>query len=165
MHNAALAALGLNWRYLACDVPPENLRSALAGAGALRFIGLNLTVPHKLLAFEMVDANKVMWSSRADGTIPENAWTHLAVVVERASRKTSYYLNGALDSARDLPATFTGALDVAGGDLSLGSNWQPFIGLLDEVRILQRALNPAEIKASYEQEKGTRASAAYNVVE
>lgn len=55
MHNAALTALGLNWRYLACDVPPENLRSALAGAGALRFIGLNLTVPHKLLAVEMVD--------------------------------------------------------------------------------------------------------------
>ena len=55
MQNAALAELGLNWRYLACDVPPENLRPALTGAGALRFIGLNLTVPHKLLAVEMVD--------------------------------------------------------------------------------------------------------------
>jgi shikimate dehydrogenase len=56
MQNAGIAALGLNWRYLAFDVPPDNLREAIAGAKAMRFIGLNLTVPHKLLAMEMVDA-------------------------------------------------------------------------------------------------------------
>jgi shikimate dehydrogenase len=55
MQNAGIAALGLNWRYLAFDVHPENLREAIAGAKAMRFIGLNLTVPHKLLALEMVD--------------------------------------------------------------------------------------------------------------
>lgn len=55
MHNAALAALGLNWRYLAFDVHPENLRAAISGAKAMQFIGLNLTVPHKVLAVEMVD--------------------------------------------------------------------------------------------------------------
>ena|SRR5439155_1569081 len=55
MHNAALATLGLNWRYLAFDVPPAHLRSAINGAKALKYIGLNLTVPHKLLALEMVD--------------------------------------------------------------------------------------------------------------
>jgi shikimate dehydrogenase len=56
MHNPALAALGLDWRYLACDVRPDRLRAALAGAQAMQFIGLNLTVPHKLLALDMVDA-------------------------------------------------------------------------------------------------------------
>ncbi|MBI3879497.1 MAG: shikimate dehydrogenase [Verrucomicrobia bacterium] len=55
MHNAALEALGLNWRYLAFYVHPDNLRAAIAGAKAMRFLGLNLTVPHKLLAVEMVD--------------------------------------------------------------------------------------------------------------
>jgi shikimate dehydrogenase len=55
MHNAGIAALGLNWRYLAFDVLPDNLPAALAGAKAMKFIGLNLTVPHKLLALEMVD--------------------------------------------------------------------------------------------------------------
>jgi len=55
MQNAGLAALGLDWRYLAFDVPPELLREALAGAKAMRFLGLNLTVPHKLLAFDLVD--------------------------------------------------------------------------------------------------------------
>ena len=55
MQNAGLAALGLDWRYLAFDVFPENLRTAIAGAQAMKFAGLNLTVPHKLLAMEMVD--------------------------------------------------------------------------------------------------------------
>ena len=56
MHNAAFAALGLNWRYLAFEVDPKNLRAAIEGAKAMNFVGLNLTVPHKLLAFEIVDA-------------------------------------------------------------------------------------------------------------
>jgi shikimate dehydrogenase len=56
MQNAGLAALGLNWRYLAFAVDPRNLRVAIQGAKAMNFIGLNLTVPHKLLALDMVDA-------------------------------------------------------------------------------------------------------------
>lgn len=55
MHNAAFAALGLNWRYLAFEVDPKNLRAAIEGAKAMNFAGVNLTVPHKLLAVEMVD--------------------------------------------------------------------------------------------------------------
>ena len=55
MQNAGLAALGLNWRYLAFEVHPDNLRAAILGAKAMNFIGLNLTVPHKLLALDMVD--------------------------------------------------------------------------------------------------------------
>ena len=55
MHNAAIAALGLHWAYLAFDVHPEHLSRAIAGAKAMNFIGLNLTVPHKLLAVDMVD--------------------------------------------------------------------------------------------------------------
>ncbi|HEV2695133.1 MAG TPA: shikimate dehydrogenase [Verrucomicrobiae bacterium] len=56
MHNAAFAALGLNWRYVACEVDPKNLREAIAGAKAMNFAGINLTVPHKLMAMGMVDA-------------------------------------------------------------------------------------------------------------
>ncbi len=55
MQNAGFAALGLPWRYLAFDVAPEQLPEAVRGAQAMRFIGLNLTVPHKLRALELVD--------------------------------------------------------------------------------------------------------------
>ncbi len=55
MHNAAFASLGLNWRYLAFEVDPKYLRAAIDGARAMNFAGLNLTLPHKLLAPGMVD--------------------------------------------------------------------------------------------------------------
>ena len=55
MHNAAFAALGLNWRYLAFEVHPDSLGAAIEGARAMGFAGLNLTVPHKLLAVDLVD--------------------------------------------------------------------------------------------------------------
>ncbi len=55
MHNAGLAVLGLDWRYLAFEVDPARLGAALAGARAMQFIGINLTVPHKILAMGLVD--------------------------------------------------------------------------------------------------------------
>lgn len=55
MQNAGIAELGLNWRYLAFDVLPEQLTEALNGAKAMRYVGLNLTVPHKLIALDWVD--------------------------------------------------------------------------------------------------------------
>ena len=55
MHNAAFASLGLDWRYLAFEVDPKNLHAAIVGAKVMGFAGLNLTVPHKLLAVDLVD--------------------------------------------------------------------------------------------------------------
>jgi shikimate dehydrogenase len=66
MHNAAFAALGLNWRYLAFEVDPKNLRAAIEGAKAMNFAGINLTVPHKLLAVDMVnmlDESAMKWGA------------------------------------------------------------------------------------------------------
>src|SRR5882762_6693309 len=55
MHNAAFTALGLDWRYLAFEVDPKNLRTAIEGAKAMGIAGLNLTVPQKLCAVDTVD--------------------------------------------------------------------------------------------------------------
>jgi len=55
MHNAAFIALGLNWRYLAFQVAPNDLCAAIEGARAMNFAGVNLTVPHKLAAVDMMD--------------------------------------------------------------------------------------------------------------
>ena len=40
MQNAGIAALGLDWKYLAFDVHPDDLSPAIAGAKAMKFIGL-----------------------------------------------------------------------------------------------------------------------------
>lgn len=55
LHNAAYAALGLDWAYLAFAVRPGGLRSAVEGARALGLRGLSVTTPHKELAAEIAD--------------------------------------------------------------------------------------------------------------
>ena len=50
MHNAAFAALGLDWAYVALPTPPERLTEAVRGLAALGFLGANVTAPHKLAA-------------------------------------------------------------------------------------------------------------------
>jgi shikimate dehydrogenase len=55
MHNAAFKALKMNWVYLAFPVEPQNLREALLGARDMGLTGINLTVPHKLLALSIMD--------------------------------------------------------------------------------------------------------------
>ena len=47
MHNAAFAALGLDWAYVPLPVAPERVEAAVAGYAALGFHGANVTVPHK----------------------------------------------------------------------------------------------------------------------
>jgi len=47
MHNAAFRALGLDWVYLAFDVPPGEVEGAVAGMRALGIEGLSVTIPHK----------------------------------------------------------------------------------------------------------------------
>lgn len=55
MHGAALAVLGLPHHYGAYHVPPDQLGAALDGARALGFLGLNLTIPHKVAALSYLD--------------------------------------------------------------------------------------------------------------
>ena len=47
MHNAALAALGLDWVYLALPVVAADLATVVAALEALDCRGLNVTIPHK----------------------------------------------------------------------------------------------------------------------
>src|SRR5262249_55200583 len=47
LHNAAYAALGLDWVFAAFEVPDGGAADALAAARAFRFVGLSVTMPHK----------------------------------------------------------------------------------------------------------------------
>lgn len=48
MHNSAFAKLGLDYAYVAFDVNPSDLKSAIDGAKALNIKGFNVTIPHKI---------------------------------------------------------------------------------------------------------------------
>ncbi len=56
IHNAAFAALGMDWVYVPLAVPPPRLAVAIRGLLALGFAGANVTMPHKTEAAEIVDA-------------------------------------------------------------------------------------------------------------
>lgn len=105
MQNAGIDELGLNWRYLAFDVHPDQLREALAGAKAMRFIGLNLTVPHKLLAVDMVeslDESAKQWGAvntvRFEARDASGTWKGLAEFVDPPAEVRSRGFNTDADA-------------------------------------------------------------------
>lgn len=55
MHNAAFAAQGLDLVYLAFDVLPEHLPTAVSGLRALGLAGANITIPHKESILPLLD--------------------------------------------------------------------------------------------------------------
>jgi shikimate dehydrogenase len=55
IHNAAFAALGLDWTYVPLPVAPGAMRRAADGLVALGFRGANVTMPHKTEAAELAD--------------------------------------------------------------------------------------------------------------
>jgi shikimate dehydrogenase len=56
MVEAAYRDLGIDWRYINCEVAPENLADAVRGAKAMGWAGFNCSIPHKVAVIEHLDA-------------------------------------------------------------------------------------------------------------
>jgi shikimate dehydrogenase len=57
MQNAAFAARGLDWAYVALDVEPEDFAHVVQGLAAAGFAGANVTTPHKRAAAALAEAD------------------------------------------------------------------------------------------------------------
>jgi shikimate dehydrogenase len=55
MQNAALEKSKLEMRYARFEIAPDEMQSALALLPGLDFVGVNLTVPHKIAALGLID--------------------------------------------------------------------------------------------------------------
>ena len=55
MQNAALKHCQIDMQYVRFQISPDELREALKLIRDLKFVGVNLTVPHKIAALELVD--------------------------------------------------------------------------------------------------------------
>jgi shikimate dehydrogenase len=55
MIEAAYRHHGLNWRYINCEVRPERLGQAVAGARGMNWAGFNCSIPHKVAVIEHLD--------------------------------------------------------------------------------------------------------------
>jgi shikimate dehydrogenase len=79
MHNAALAELARtdasfrDWRYFRFEIHPDDLPRALEQLHAKKFRGVNLTVPHKVIAFDRVA--EVDAAARPVGAVNTLRWS------------------------------------------------------------------------------------------
>ena len=55
MHNAAFAALGLNWRYILLSTPLDQLAAVVARIRSGELQGANVTIPHKRAVLPFLD--------------------------------------------------------------------------------------------------------------
>jgi shikimate dehydrogenase len=55
MVEAAYRHHGLDWRYINCEVSPQNLGNAVAGARAMNWAGFNCSLPHKVAVIQHLD--------------------------------------------------------------------------------------------------------------
>lgn len=124
-------ALGTTWRTVVLKERPSGLVYGLyAGTDTSRPSGNAFT--------------SAEFEARGPAQLALNAWSHLAATYDGANVRL--YVNGALVSSQ--PAT--GAMGASTGALRVGGNtvWAEwFKGLIDEVRVYDRALSGPEIQA------------------
>jgi shikimate dehydrogenase len=127
MQNAAFAARGLDWAYVACDVPPEGLPEAVRGLAALGFAGANVTIPHKQAAAALCDeadgaaVNTLVFTG--DRTLGFNTDREIVAGIE--SRRVA--LIGAGGAATALRSALQGEVRV----FSRRGDWPPQAGDAD----------------------------------
>ena len=94
-----------------------------------------------------------------NSTGPTNTWYHLTVVASASN--VQIYINGKLVASG--PRTNLLGYSIGDTDTMIGSalsyaptlingSWQPCLGLIDDVRIYNRALSAAEVQALYNAE-------------
>ena len=122
MQNAAFAALGLDWAYVALDVPPERFEDAVRGLAAAGFAGANVTAPHKLAA-----------AAIAETDVP--------------SVNTLVFREGRIDSATTDPAVLDGLVSTNAAILGDGGSARAFAHALPGARIFSRRGEwPADVR-------------------
>jgi shikimate dehydrogenase len=126
MHNAAFAALGMDWAYVPLPTPPERLEDAVRGLVALGFAGANVTTPHKVAVtvFCETDAPSVNTLVVRDGRV--DGRTTDAAILDGLPRRSPVVIGDggvaaafmqALPDARQFARRGTWPPEVDGADL------------------------------------------------
>jgi len=129
MQNAAFAARGLDWAYVALPVAESDLEAAVRGLAALGFVGANVTAPYKTAVVPLCDtvderagrAGSVNTLVVRDHGV-EGATTDAAVLADVEVRRA------AVVGAGGAAAAFAAALKERGSEVrifSRGGAWPP----------------------------------------
>jgi fibronectin type 3 domain-containing protein len=124
-------ALGGIWRTVLIKEQPADLVYGL-------YAGTNTSVPDAVTF-----TNGAEQQAAGSAQLPLNAWSHLAATYDGATVRL--YVNGALVSS----SSVSGSMPNSDGPLRIGGNavWgEYFDGLIDELRVYNRALSATEIQ-------------------
>lgn len=79
-----------------------------------------------------------------------NSWTHLMVVIDRATADHDTYVNGVLFLSGGIPGTFGSVDNIRSANIGASNSGNhPFLGLIDDVRVYNRALTAGEVALLY----------------
>lgn len=113
MHNAAFAALGLDWRYTKLPITAELFEETVRALPGSGYRGANVTIPHKLLALAVAD--EATEAARGAG-----AANTLTFAGDGAIKADNTDVGGLLDALGQVPAS---AVVLGAGGAARGAIW------------------------------------------
>ena len=106
MHNAAFAALGLDWLYVKLPVPPALFGETVRALPASGYRGANVTIPHKVAALALADCA----TAAARGAGAANTLTFAGDgAIEAENTDAGGFLDALVDSPHGRTALVLGA--------------------------------------------------------
>lgn len=94
------------------------------------------------------DGEVVSMGASSALSVAEGEWAHIGLTCDREAREVSIYVNGYSVGAAAMPEEFDGDFS-AYGELTLGSGWHNYWGLMDEAFVYRRALSPQEVREAF----------------
>ena len=177
MHNASMRELGFDGIYLALDVHPDRLMEVLPAMALMGFAGVNLTVPHKEIAFhglEKLDESAKLFGAAntnefaEDGMVGHNTdGCGFLKALEEAFGKTvegdSVFVLGCGGAGRAsaLQAASQGAKRLVLADIDaerVQKLHDEIIGLTPQVEVVQALEQPEQIELCREADLVVQAS-------
>lgn len=94
IHNTLFQKLNLNYVYLAFDIDPRDLRSAVRGFRAINVRGFNVTIPHKI--------NVIKYLDKIDSSVKESGSVNTVVNKEGELVGYNTDIDGIVNSLKDI---------------------------------------------------------------
>ena len=138
MHNIAFEDLNLNYIYVAFDVKPKNLKTALIGAKAMQLIGLNVTIPHKVKILNYLDY--IDESAKLIGAVNTIHFEDNLIKGYNTDGKGALLALENITSVKNKKITVLGA-----GGAARAVICELLLAGIDSVNIINRNLNKAEV--------------------
>lgn len=119
--------------------PDANLIIDLTGAGSLSWYFCYKD-----------DAGKVLSTGGSSLLkLKKDEWAHVAIVCDREAGRVWPYINGYSRGPSEIQPGFSGDFSL-GGELTIGSGWHNYWGLVDEARVYRRALSKDEVEEQFQ---------------